>query len=63
MYSLVRSVHPATGVEHSVSCCFFNIGEKNLVVAGANILRVFQLVPDVDNVGKVEMKLFFCTKI
>ena len=48
MYSLVRSSHPAMGVEHSLSCHFFNAGEKNLVVAGANLLRVFRFVPDLD---------------
>ena len=55
MYSLVRSSHPATGVEHSLSCYFFNTGEKNLVVAGANVLRVFRFIPDLDtNRGKEE---------
>jgi hypothetical protein len=33
-------------VEHSLYCSFFWEGERNLVVAGANLLRVFQLVPD-----------------
>jgi hypothetical protein len=42
----VRTSHPATGVEHSLYCSFFWEGERNLVVAGANLLRVFQLVPD-----------------
>ena len=48
MYTLLRSSHPATGVEHSLSCNFFNSSEKNLVVAGANVLRVFRLVPDLE---------------
>ena len=48
MYTLLRSSHPATGVEHSLSCYFFNSSERNLVVAGANVLKVFRLVPDVD---------------
>ena len=48
MYTLLRSSHPATGVEHSLSCNFFNNTEKNLVVAGANVLRVFRLVPDLE---------------
>ena len=63
MFSMVRTSHPATGVEHryrvlskqqldlmitfSLSCSFFHLGEKNLVVAGADILRVFQMVPEV----------------
>jgi cleavage and polyadenylation specificity factor subunit 1 len=54
MYSLVRSSHPATGVEHSTSCYFYHAGEKNLVVAGANVLRVFRFVPDLDTRGKEE---------
>ena len=54
MYSLVRSSHPATGVEHSTSCYFYHAGEKNLVVAGANVLRVFRIVPDLDTRGKEE---------
>ena len=31
-----------------LSCHFFNNTEKNLVVAGANVLRVFRLVPDLE---------------
>ena len=65
MYSLVRSSHPATGVEHSLSCHFFNAGEKNLVVAGANLLRVFRFVPDLDvrsgkeeEQGRLKMECF-----
>ena len=34
-------------VNFSLSCCFFHLGEKNLVVAGADVLRVFQMVPEV----------------
>ncbi|XP_034934002.1 cleavage and polyadenylation specificity factor subunit 1 [Chelonus insularis] len=48
MYSICKSTHPATGVEHAITCYFFNRTEKNLVVAGANIIRVFRLIPDVD---------------
>ena len=48
MYTLLRSSQSATGVEHSLSCNFFNNSEKNLVVAGANVLRVFRLVPDLE---------------
>ena len=61
MYTLVRSAHPATGVEHCLSCYFFNSQEKNLVVAGANVLRVFRLVPDLttktqEDVSKLKME-------
>ncbi|KAF3420031.1 hypothetical protein E2986_05121 [Frieseomelitta varia] len=48
MYSIYKSTHPATGVEHAITCYFFNRSEKCLVVAGANIIRVFRLIPDVD---------------
>ena len=58
---MVRTPHPPTGVEHSVYADFFGYGEKNLVIAGANILRVFRLVPDeadalnlpIDSLGNV----------
>ena len=46
MYSVLRMPHPPTGVEHSVEAHFFGNWEKNLVIAGANVLRVFRLVPD-----------------
>ena len=46
MYSLLRTPHPPTGVEHSIEAHFFGPWERNLLVAGANILRVFRLVPD-----------------
>ncbi|CAL7948360.1 unnamed protein product [Xylocopa violacea] len=48
MYSICKNTHPATGVEHAITCYFFNRSEKCLVVAGANIIRVFRLIPDVD---------------
>ena len=34
----------------SLSCSFFHLGETNLVVAGADMLRVFQLVPDLTDI-------------
>ncbi|KAK3924905.1 Cleavage and polyadenylation specificity factor subunit 1 [Frankliniella fusca] len=46
MFSVCRQTHPATAVEHAITCHFFNRSERSLVVAGANILRVFRLVPD-----------------
>ncbi|XP_057671339.1 cleavage and polyadenylation specificity factor subunit 1 [Diorhabda carinulata] len=48
MFSICRQSHPATGVEHAISCYFFNKVEKCLVTAGTNILKVYRLVPDVD---------------
>lgn len=48
MFSVCKQTHPPTGVEHSLTCNFFNRHEKSLVVAGSNILRVFRLIPDVD---------------
>jgi cleavage and polyadenylation specificity factor subunit 1 len=52
MYSLLRTSHPPTGVEHSIYASFFHVGEKNLVVAGSNLLKVYRLVPE--NVQKRE---------
>uniref|UniRef100_A0A1B6G369 Cleavage and polyadenylation specificity factor subunit 1 n=3 Tax=Proconiini TaxID=565685 RepID=A0A1B6G369_9HEMI len=48
MYSVCKTTHPATGIEHSITCNFFNRSEKSLVVAGANVIRVLRLIPDVD---------------
>lgn len=47
MYNLCKVTHPALGVENSLYCNFFNHREKSLVVAGANIIRVFRLVAEV----------------
>ena len=60
MYTMLRTSHPATGVEHSLSCYFFNSSEKNLVVAGANVLRVFRLVPDLENKDK---EVLYCGRL
>lgn len=49
MYSICKNTHPATGVEHAITCNFFNRSEKCLVVAGANVIRVFRLIPDIDS--------------
>ncbi|XP_049880956.1 cleavage and polyadenylation specificity factor subunit 1 [Pectinophora gossypiella] len=46
MFSICRQTHPATGIEHAVSCCFFNNDETCLVTAGANVIKVFRLVPE-----------------
>ncbi|XP_060807779.1 cleavage and polyadenylation specificity factor subunit 1 [Amyelois transitella] len=46
MFSICRQTHPATGIEHAVSCCFFNNDETCLVTAGANIIKVFRLFPE-----------------
>lgn len=52
MYSVCKMTHPATGIEHAVTCNFFNRSEKSLVVAGANVIRVLRLIPDVENKKK-----------
>ncbi|XP_028164475.1 cleavage and polyadenylation specificity factor subunit 1-like [Ostrinia furnacalis] len=46
MFSICRQTHPATGIEHAVSCCFFSTDEVCLVTAGANIIKVFRLFPE-----------------
>lgn len=48
MFSICKQTHPATGVEHSISCNFFNNAEKNLVTGGSNILKVYRIIPDVE---------------
>ncbi|KAL1123917.1 hypothetical protein AAG570_001687 [Ranatra chinensis] len=48
MFSICKQTHPATGVEHAITCYFFNRCEKSLVVAGANVIRVFRFIPDID---------------
>lgn len=39
--------HPTLGVELSLYCNFFSHREKSLVIAGANVIRVFRLVAEV----------------
>ncbi|KAM3957206.1 cleavage and polyadenylation specificity factor subunit 1 [Aphomia sociella] len=46
MFSICRQTHPATGIEHAVSCCFFNNDDVCLVTAGANIIKVYRLLPE-----------------
>lgn len=48
MFSVCRQSHPATGIEFSITCRFFNNAEENIVTAGANVLKVFRIIPDVD---------------
>lgn len=48
MFSICKQNHPATGVEHAVSCNFFSKAEKSLIAAGANVLKIYRLIPDVD---------------
>lgn len=53
MFSVCKQSHPATGIEFSISCHFFNNHEENIVTAGANILKVFRIIPDVEpNTGE-----------
>ncbi len=46
MFSINKELHPPTGVEMCSYCYFFDRREKNLVVAGVDLLRVFRFVPD-----------------
>lgn len=54
MFSICKQTHSATGVEHAISCYFLNRVEKCLVTAGANILKIFKLVPDFDLKSRTE---------
>lgn len=47
MFSLCKQSVPATGVEFAIKCRFFNNLEKSLVVGGANVIRVYRIIPDV----------------
>lgn len=47
MFSICKQSHEATGVEFTVTCRFFNIAEENIITAGANVLKVFRIIPDV----------------
>jgi cleavage and polyadenylation specificity factor subunit 1 len=55
MFSMMKTPHSPTGVEHSLYANFFGYGEKNLVVGGANILRVFRMVPDEADAASLPM--------
>ncbi|XP_022229286.2 cleavage and polyadenylation specificity factor subunit 1 [Drosophila obscura] len=48
MFSMCKQTHPATSVEFAISCRFFNNLEENLVVAGANMLKVYRISPNVE---------------
>ena len=48
MFSVIRTPHPSTGIEHSIQARFFGPWEDNLLVAGTDNLRVFRLVPDLE---------------
>jgi hypothetical protein len=48
VYALYRQLHPVTGIEHCAYCNFIDIPEKNLVVAGTNLLQVYRLSSDSD---------------
>lgn len=65
MFSLCKQTHPATGVEHAICCNFFNNAERNLVTAGANILKVYRIIPDVEpnNKEKFTGKTDFARKV
>lgn len=48
MFSICKQTHSATAVEFSITCHFFNNFEENIVTGGANILKVYRIIPDVD---------------
>ena len=61
MFSIIRTPHPTTGIEHSIQAKFFGPWETNLITAGTDTLRVFRLVPDLEGqvigADKPKMKL------
>lgn len=48
VYSFCKQIHPPTAIEHSLYCSFYNSSEQNLVVAGATVLKIYRLVPEVE---------------
>ncbi|XP_017069032.1 cleavage and polyadenylation specificity factor subunit 1 [Drosophila eugracilis] len=48
MFSMCKQTHAATALEFSIACRFFNNLEENLVVAGANVLKVYRIAPNVE---------------
>ncbi|KAL3859426.1 hypothetical protein ACJMK2_009649 [Sinanodonta woodiana] len=52
MYAVYKQTHPTTGVEHSIYCNFFNMKEKNLVIASVNQIHVYRLNPDNEDAKK-----------
>ncbi|KAG4071396.1 hypothetical protein HA402_005565 [Bradysia odoriphaga] len=50
----VFNLHPATGIEFSITCRFFNNSEENIFTGGANVLKVFRIIPDVDPTNATE---------
>ncbi|XP_060653356.1 cleavage and polyadenylation specificity factor subunit 1 [Drosophila nasuta] len=55
MFSLCKQTHAATSIEFAISCRFFNNVEENLVVAGANVLKVYRIAPNVDAVQRQKL--------
>ena len=48
MFSICKQVVPATGIEFAIKCKFFNNLEENLVVGGANVLKIYRVIPEVE---------------
>ena len=46
MYTYCRTIHPATTVDHSIYCNFFDVYEKQLVIASGNELKVYRLLAE-----------------
>lgn len=40
MFAYHRQTQPPSGAEFSVYCHFYNLAERNLVVAGATVIKV-----------------------
>jgi cleavage and polyadenylation specificity factor subunit 1 len=48
MFSICKQTVPASGVEFAIKCKFFNNLEENLVVGGANVIKVYRTIPEVE---------------
>lgn len=56
MFSMCKQIHAPTTVEFAIACRFFNSVEENLVVAGANILKVYRIFPQLDAAATAKNK-------
>lgn len=48
VYALYRQVHPVTTIEHCICCNFVDSDQKNLVIAGTNVIQVYRLKSDAE---------------
>ncbi|XP_046842270.1 cleavage and polyadenylation specificity factor subunit 1-like isoform X2 [Xenia sp. Carnegie-2017] len=50
LYAIFKQAHPPSVIEHCLVCNFYSFNERNLVVAGTSLLRIYRLAVDEDEV-------------